>query len=105
AHPVTDLAPEEDPNRLIQQVLDMGEEFPGPAGDILLSWLLGLGERIDAAEAARRLIERHRLPGAPFATSPRGQLIRMLHETATYSAERLEALPGRRRRRRGPGEV
>jgi hypothetical protein len=102
---VTEVAPEEDPNRLIQQVLEMGEEFPGPAGDVLLSWLLGLKERIDAAEAARRLIERHRLPGPPFAPTPRGQLIRMLHETATYSAERLEGLTGRRRGRRGTPPV
>ena len=41
----------------------MGEEFPGPAGDVLLSWLLDLKERVDPALAAQRLIERHGLPG------------------------------------------
>jgi hypothetical protein len=87
----------EDPNNLIRQVLEMGEEFPGPAGDVLLSWLLDLKERVDPAVAAQRLIERHRLPGPPFADTPRGKLIRLLHETATFSAERLEGMAGRRR--------
>ena len=87
----------EDPNNLIRQVLEMGEEFPGPAGDVLVSWLLDLKERVDPAEAARRLIERHHLPGPPFAETPRGMLIRLLHETSTYSAERLEGMAGRRR--------
>ena len=95
----------EDPNNLIRQVLEMGEEFPGPAGDVLVSWLLDLKERVDPAEAARRLIERHRLPGPPFAETPRGTLIRLLHETATYSADRLEGRAGRRRGgRRGRGD-
>ena len=95
----------EDPNNLIRQVLEMGEEFPGPAGDVLLSWILDLKERVDPAEAARRLIERHHLPGPPFAETPRGNLIRLLHETATYSAERLEGMTGRRRGgRRGRGD-
>ena len=74
----------EDPNNLIRQVLEMGEEFPGPAGDVLLSWLLDLKERVDPALAARRLIERHGLPGPPFADTPRGKLIRLLHQTATF---------------------
>jgi len=102
---VTGHPPEpEDPNNLIRQVLEMGEEFPGPAGDVLLSWLLDLKERVDPAEAARRLIERHHLPGPPFAETPRGMLIRLLHETSTYSAERLEGMAGRRRGgRRGRG--
>jgi hypothetical protein len=48
---------------------------------------------------------RHRLPGRPFAATPRGTLICLLHETATYSAERLEGMAGRRRGgRRGRGD-
>ncbi|HZT18808.1 MAG TPA: hypothetical protein VFA23_05350 [Dongiaceae bacterium] len=95
----------DDPHGLIRQVLEMGESFPGPAGDVLLSWLLQLKDRIDPAAAARRLIERHRLPGPPFADNPRGRLIRLLHETATCSAERLESLAaGRRGGRRGRGQ-
>lgn len=92
-----DKSEPEDPSRLIRQVLEMGEEFPGPANDVLLSWLIELKDRIDPAEAARRLIQRHKLPGPPFATTPRGELIRLIHETASYSAERLEEM-GRRRR-------
>ena len=42
----------EDPQGLIRQVLAMGEEFPGPAGDVLLSWLLDLKDRADPAKAA-----------------------------------------------------
>jgi hypothetical protein len=64
---------------------------------VLLSWLLDLKERVDPALAAQRLIERHALPGPPFADTPRGKLIRLLHETATFSAERLEGMAGRRR--------
>ena len=56
----------EDPNSLIRQVLEMGEEFPGPAGDVLLSWLLDLKERVDPALAAQRLIERHAPARAPL---------------------------------------
>lgn len=87
----------EDPKGLIRQILEMGEDFPGPAGDVLLSWLLDLKDKADPAEAARRLIERHGLPGPPFADSHRGRLIRLLHETATYSPDRLEDLALRRR--------
>jgi hypothetical protein len=87
----------EDPQGLIGQVLAMGEEFPGPAGDVLLSWLLDLKDRADPAKAAARLIERHNLAGPPFPRGPRGELIRLLHETARYTPEQLHALGGRRR--------
>jgi hypothetical protein len=60
----------EDPNSLIRQVLEMGDEFPGPAGDVLLSWLLDLKERVAPALAVRRLIERHGLPGLPSPIRP-----------------------------------
>src|ERR1700690_4330602 len=51
----------DDPQGLIRQVLAMGAEFPGPAGDVLLSWVLELKDRADPAKAAARLIERHGL--------------------------------------------
>jgi len=91
----------DDPQGLIRQVLEMGPEFPGPAVDVLLSWLLALKDRADAAAAARRLIERHGLHGPPFPPGQLGTLIRLLHETATVSPERLDALSGRRGGRRG----
>ncbi len=96
AQSATDNEPE-DPHGLIRQVLAMGEEFPGPAGDVLLSWLLDLKDRTDPAAAAGRLIERHGLAGPPFPSGPLGELVRLLHETARYSPERLIELSGRRR--------
>ena len=70
----------------------MGEEFPGPAGDVLLSWLLELKDRADPAKAAASLIERHKLAGPPYPPGPRGELIRLLHETARYTPEQLQPL-------------
>ena len=87
----------DDPQGLIRQVLAMGAEFPGPAGDVLLSWLLELKDRQDPAKAAARLIERHGLSGPPFPPGPLGELIRLLHETARYSPEQLSDMGGRRR--------
>jgi len=75
----------------------MGEEFPGPARDVLLSWLLELKDRVEPANAAAILIERHGLPGPPFADTPRGELIRLLHETMRYSTAELGESGGRRR--------
>jgi hypothetical protein len=101
---VTPSSPKEpeDPQGLIGQALDMGAAFPGPAGDVLLSWLLDLGDRIDPAMAAARLIERHGLAGASFPPGPLGELVRLLHETARHPRDRLDAQAGRRRgRRRG----
>jgi hypothetical protein len=91
-------APEaEDPQGLIRQVLAMGEEFPGPARDVLLSWLLELKDRVDPGSAAAILIERHSLSGPPFPATPRGELIRLLHETMRYSTAELSEAGGRRR--------
>jgi hypothetical protein len=87
----------EDPQGLIGQVLAMGADFPGPAGDVLLSWLLDLKDRADPAKAAALLIERHGLTGPPFPPGPLGELIRLLHETARYPAEQLSDMGGRRR--------
>jgi hypothetical protein len=87
----------EDPHGLIRQVLAMGEEFPGPAGDVLLSWLLELKDRTDPAEAAARLIERHGLAKPPFPAGPLGELVRMLHETARSPRDTLGERSGRRR--------
>lgn len=96
----------EDPHGLIRQVLAMGDEFPGPAGDVLLSWLLELKDRVDPATAAKTLIERHGLGEGVLPPGPLGELVRLLRETAQYSPERLGELASRRRGgRRGRTEA
>jgi hypothetical protein len=87
----------EDPHGLIGQVLAMGDEFPGPAGDVLLSWLLQLKDRMDPATAAKSLIERHGLADCALPPGPLGELVRLLRETAQYPPERLGELASRRR--------
>ena len=85
----------DDPRQLIEQVMAMGDEFPGPAEDLLLSWILSLGPDTDAAAAARRLIEtyRARLEGIR-QDRPIARLWRLLGQAA-------EARPGRGQRRGG----
>ncbi|MFC4352936.1 hypothetical protein ACFOW6_15395 [Fodinicurvata halophila] len=70
---------EDDPGGLIGQALEMGEAFPGPAEDLLLSWSLRLD---DPPAAARRLIVRHGLERSPAGGGPRRRLVELLQETA-----------------------
>jgi len=42
----------DDPGGLIREVLQMGEDFPGPAEDVILAWILRPGQDRDPAEAA-----------------------------------------------------
>src|SRR5437016_14658000 len=87
----------DDPHGLIGQVLAMGADFPGPAGDILLSWLLDLKDRTERSKAAANLIERHGLAGRPFPPGPLGELIRLLHQAARHSPDRPQYRALRRR--------
>jgi len=48
-----------DPKSLLEQAFEMGDEFPGPAEDLLLSWLLSLGSDQPPAEAAMSLLPRY----------------------------------------------
>lgn len=88
----------EDPGGLIKQALDMGPEFPGPAEDILMAWMLRLPEDADAAEAARRLIADYGIAEGPVPDDPRGKLIDLLRQTTAASRDHLS--PRRRGRRR-----
>jgi hypothetical protein len=74
---------EDDPGGLIREVIELGADFPGPAGDVLLSWLLRLEAGKDPAEGAC------------------GELIGLLREVSEYGAERLERTMRPSRSRRG----
>ena len=87
----------EDPGGLIKQALDMGPDFPGPAEDILLAWMLRLGDGQDAAAAARRLVERYGLAANPQPDGAHGKLVGLLQQTARCAPAHI---PARRRGRR-----
>jgi len=91
----------DDPGGLVRQVLDMGPEFPGPARDILLAWILRLGTERDPAEAAGRLLAAYGIAEGPPPGDATGELIALLRETAGYSREHLSSHAGPRNARRG----
>jgi hypothetical protein len=90
-----------DPKSILHQAFDMGDEFPGPAEDLLLSWLLSLGADQQAADAAKTL-----LPGftslleGKSDTLPIVKLHRLLEQVAVSppAAARRGRLSGRTRR-------
>ena len=90
---------EEDPGGLIRDVLDMGPEFTGPAQDVLLSWILRLGDGVDAAPAARAVLDRYGLVEGEVPDGACGELVTLLRQTAQAGVEHI-AQPRRRRRRR-----
>ena len=88
-----------DPKRLIEQAFEMGAEFPGPAEDLLLSWMLSLPADADAPAIAALLAERHRAQVAHLVEKhPARRLLALLEQTASASAARAQ---GRRGGRRG----
>jgi hypothetical protein len=88
-----------DPKRLIEQAFEMGAEFPGPAEDLLLSWMLSLPVEADAPSIAALLAERHRAQAADLADNhPARRLLALLEQTAAAGAARAQ---GRRGGRRG----
>src|SRR5688572_22015859 len=88
-----------DPKRLIEQAFEMGVEFPGPAEDLLLSWILSLPAEADAPAIAALLAERHRPGVADLADQhPIRRLLTLLEQTATAGAARAQ---GRRSGRKG----
>ncbi len=92
---------EDDPGGMIREVLEMGEAFPGPAEDLLLAWILRLGDGRDAAAAARRLIADYRLDEEPLPGGACGRVIEMLKETAQFPGERMARHLCKPRRRGG----
>jgi hypothetical protein len=92
-------APQHDPKRLIEQAFEMGAEFPGPAEDLLLSWMLSLPIEADAPAIAALLAERHRAGVVHLADQhPVRRLLTLLEQTAAAGAARAQ---GRRGGRRG----
>ena len=92
-------APQHDPKRLIEQAFEMGAEFPGPAEDLLLSWMLSLPVDSDAPAIAALLAERHRAGVAQLDDKhPIRRLLLLLEQTAAAGAARAQ---GRRGGRRG----
>jgi hypothetical protein len=94
-----------DPKSVLEQAFEMGAEFPGPAQDLLLSWLLSLGAGQDPAAAASTLLPRYagRVEGMS-ETLPIVSLHRLLEQVAISPP----AIPRRgrlsaRTRRPGPG--
>jgi hypothetical protein len=88
-----------DPKRLIEQAFEMGDEFPGPAEDLLLSWMLSLPADANAPSIAAVLAERHRAQVVHLAEKhPARRLLALLEQTAAAGAARAE---GRRGGRRG----
>jgi hypothetical protein len=89
----------EDPKRLIEQAFDMGADFPGPAEDLLLSWILSLPNGADAPAIAAILAERHRAAVTHLADKhPARRLLTLLEQTAAAAPARAQ---GRRGGRRG----
>ena len=91
----------DDPGGLIREVLVLGEDFPGPAEDVVLAWILRLGQDRDPAESARRLIADYRLDEEPQPGGACGRLVAMLKETAAYPAQRMQRYLCQPRRRGG----
>ena len=88
-----------DPKRLIEQAFEMGPEFPGPAEDLLLSWILSLPADADAPAIAALLAERHRAQVAHLEDKhPARRLLMLLEQTAAAGTARAQ---GRRGGRRG----
>lgn len=95
------MAQGQDPKRLLEQAFEMGAEFPGPAEDLLLSWILSLPVDADAPGIAAALAARYRpgveaLPGIS-AKHPIYRLLTLLEQTAAASSARLGRRGGRRR--------
>ena len=91
----------QDPKRVLEQAFEMGMEFPGPAEDLLLSWVLSLPVDADAPGIAAILAARYR-PGVEAiaginAKHPIYRLLTLLEQTAAASSARLGRRGGRRR--------
>src|SRR5262245_5971643 len=86
-----------DPQLLIRQVLDMGAEFPGPAEDILLSWILSLDRALDPAAAAQQIMDSYGLD-IPAGHTAALRLRELILQTARFPDGSLPTQGTARRR-------
>jgi hypothetical protein len=98
--PTPKRGPPHDPDLLIAQALEMGDAFAGPAEDILFSWLISLGQEVEPALAAGKLLDEHKLRHGPVPDGAVGRLWTLLRETALYPDIRLRSTSSRRTGRR-----
>ncbi|MDY0881802.1 hypothetical protein ACFPL7_19640 [Dongia soli] len=95
----------EDPKSLISEAFAMGDEFPGPAEDMLLSWMLSLDMETDARSAAARLLTRYDAVAAQTANPHIARLADLLRQTAAAESSRAGGrgrVAARRAAARGP---
>jgi hypothetical protein len=88
----------DDPGGLIRSAIEMGPEFPGPAEDLLLAWILKLSADADVPSVARRLIERYALAETP-REGEIGRLIGLIREAASSTGSGPGVRRGGRTRR------
>lgn len=83
----------EDPGGLVQETLNLGDDFPGPAEDILVSWSLRLDDGLAPQVAAQKLLTRLELLEGPLPAGACGRLVTLLRQATLHSGGR----PSRRR--------
>ena len=66
----------------------MGDEFPGPAEDMLLSWMLSLDMATDARSAATQLLTRYEADAAQTGNPHLVRLADLLRQTAAAESSR-----------------
>lgn len=80
---------EDDPGGLIREVVELGDQFPGPSPDIIFSWILCLPDGQDPAEVAKRVLKDYGLQEGELPDTPAGEVIKLLREVSLYGVERL----------------
>ena len=86
----------EDPGGLIYEVLQAGDDYTGPAKDVILTWMLQLDDGKDPAATARHLLAAYGCEKGTLPGGSAGRLIQLLRETAQTTGHRQ---PKRSRRR------
>ncbi len=88
----------DDPGGLIREVLEMGPAFPGPAPDLLLSWVLRLEADADPGAIAKKLLADYGIAEGPPPEGACGELVTLLREVAEYGIGRLHGAVKPKRR-------